>query len=85
MRIFITKPAQKQLDKLPHGTRKKVYRQFATFRENPRHPSLQVKKMVNSPYHEGRIDIHYRFRFLWQDDDIYIVSVGMHDTGLGKK
>lgn len=34
---------------------------------------------------EGRIDLHYRFTFVIDGENIYILTVGPHDEGLGKK
>lgn len=35
-------------------------------------------------YFEGRIDRKYRFTFMVVNDEIYVLSVGPHDEGLGK-
>ncbi len=85
MTVHIEERAQKQLRKLPKHIQEKTRRQLEAFLENPKHPSLVIKKMTHSPLYEARIDYHYRFRFLWEQDAIYIVSVGTHDVGLGKK
>ena len=34
---------------------------------------------------EARIEYHYRFIFKIEDGEINILTVGMHDAGLGKK
>ena len=34
---------------------------------------------------EARIDIHYRFTFQIAGEEIYILTIGPHDLGLGKK
>ncbi len=34
---------------------------------------------------EGRIDRKNRFTFLIEEGDIYILTIGPHDEGLGKK
>ena len=34
---------------------------------------------------EARIDIHYRFTFQITGEEIYILTIGPHDLGLGKK
>ena len=85
MTLYIEERARKHLQKLPKHIQQKTYKQLDVFLDNPKHPSLGIKKMVNSPLYEGRIDYHYRFRFLWENEAIYIVSVGIHDMGLGKK
>lgn len=41
--------------------------------------------MSGSSNFEARIDIHYRFAFQMEADIIYILVIGPHDEGLGKK
>lgn len=60
-------------------------RQFTFLLENYRHPSLRTRKMGGSNIYEARIDIHYRFSFQVIGEEIYILTVGPHDVGLGKK
>lgn len=49
------------------------------------HPSLHLKKMSGENRYEARIDYHYRFTFIVEEQTIIILSVGPHDEGLGKK
>lgn len=44
-----------------------------------------MKKMSGKDIFEARIDVHYRFTFSIKEHTIIILSVGMHDEGLGKK
>lgn len=47
---------------------------------NPRHPSLQVKKMVNQKnIYEARIDIHNRLTFEIHEGYILMRRVGTHE------
>jgi mRNA-degrading endonuclease RelE of RelBE toxin-antitoxin system len=49
---------------LPEPIRVKVKKIFKLFQENPRHPSLGVKKMQGKiGIWEGRLDQSYRFVF----------------------
>lgn len=49
---------------LPEGIQAKVKKAFQLFQTDPRHPSLQVKKMQGlENVWEGRIDQNYRFTF----------------------
>ena len=50
-----------------------------------RHPSLKTSKMKGKGVFEARIDLHYRFSFLLENEEICILTVGQHDKGLGKK
>jgi mRNA-degrading endonuclease RelE of RelBE toxin-antitoxin system len=86
MKAELTQKADKQFKKLPISIKKKTIKQFALLNENLKHPSLYVKKMSgDNGIWEGRIDYHYRFSFTVIDKTIYILAIGMHDTGLGKK
>lgn len=85
MRLNISPRAERQLSKLPKSIQKKAKRQFDSLITNYRHPSLHTRKMGGSSNFEARIDIHYRFAFQIEADIIYILIVGPHDEGLGKK
>lgn len=85
MNIEFTKPAIKQAKNLSENLRIKATKQFKLFRQDIHHPSLHVKKMSGSNYYEGRIDYKYRFVFRFIGDTAYILSIGPHDEGLGKK
>ncbi|MDO8570217.1 MAG: hypothetical protein Q7R97_01370 [Candidatus Daviesbacteria bacterium] len=85
MSIKFTKHAEKDYRKLPLPLQKKADKQFVFLIINYRHPSLRTKKMSAESKFEARIDIHYRFTFFIDGEDIYILTIGMHDEGLGKK
>jgi mRNA interferase RelE/StbE len=82
--IFSTK-ADKSYQKLPSKIQKKTDKQFLYLLNNYRHPSLRTKKMNATNHFEARIDYHYRITFYVEEDTIFILSVGMHDEGLGRK
>lgn len=89
MRLEFTKKSLKQYHKLSSKIQKKADKQFDTLLKNSKHPSLRLKKMGGKNCWEGRINHHYRFTFDIVESDkyktIYIISVGPHDEGLGKK
>lgn len=85
MKLTIAPEAKDQLSELPVHIQKKANRQFSYLLLDHRHPSLHARKMSGSNVFEARIDIHYRFTFLVEQDEIYILTIGTHDTGLGKK
>lgn len=77
---------KKSFDALPKEVQDKVYKAFRLFQENPRHPSLGVKKMKGyEAIWEGRIDDFYRFTFEYLTDDdmgeevCYFRNIGRHD------
>lgn len=85
MNLTFSKPAEKDYRDLPQNIQNKADKQFAFLLINYRHPSLHARKMSGSDIFEARIDIHYRFTFLVEQDEIYVLTIGTHDTGLGKK
>ena len=84
MNITISPKAEKQISKLPQHIQKKTHRQFSFLISDYRHPSLFSRKMGGQNIFEARIDIHYRFTFQIEKEDICILTIGQHDTGLGK-
>lgn len=85
MILVISPQAKKQLSKLPKNIQKKTKKQFYFLNKNHKHPSLKTSKMKGRGVFEARVDIHYRFSFIIENEQIYILTVGRHDKGLGKK
>ena len=85
MNLNFSQRALQSYKRLPLTIQKKADKQFNLLLTNYRHPSLRTSKMSGVGYFEARIDIHYRFTFLVEGDEIYIMTVGPHDKGLGKK
>lgn len=76
---------KKQYEKLPLNLQKKFDKQLKFLIEDYRHPSLQTKKMAGTETFEARLDYHYRFVYLVSDNEIWLLTIGPHDQGLGKK
>lgn len=76
--------AAKAYQKFPLRLQEKADKQFHYLRSDYRHPSLRSRKMAGEEKYEARIDYHNRFTFLIIDNET-ILSLGPHDTGLGKK
>ena len=85
MKIDFTVQAAKEYKKLPVIIQKKAQNKLHLLIDNYRHPSIQTRKMRGTDKFEGRIDIHYRFTFIIEGETIVLLSIGMHDAGLGKK
>lgn len=85
MILKVSKAAEAGYQKLPLNIQKKADKQFTFLLTNYRHPSLRTRKMGVASIFEARIDLHYRFTFQIETKDIYILTVGPHDVGLGKK
>ena len=84
MKLAFTKKSDRGYQKLSSKIQKKADKQFLLLLQNPSHPSLRARKKTGDVF-EGRIDYHYRFTYLVEDNMIFILSIGMHDEGLGKK
>ena len=84
MKIHFTKRAESTYWKLPPQIQNKVDKQLLLLASNYRHPSLRTRKMAGEGHFEGRVDKKYRFTFIVEKEDIYILTVGVHDEGLGK-
>ena len=84
MNIHFTKQAESSYRKLPLKIQKKVDKQFALLLANYRHPSLRARKMGSTGHFEARVDRRYRFTFVVDGEDIFVLTVGPHDEGLGK-
>jgi mRNA-degrading endonuclease RelE of RelBE toxin-antitoxin system len=83
--INFTTKARKQVNRLPSVLRNKLLKQLIFLADDFHYPSLHTKKMSNTSHWEARIDYHYRFTFIFENNVILILSVGPHDEGLGKK
>jgi mRNA interferase RelE/StbE len=65
---------------LPRSIKEKTDEQLAFFIGNPRHPSLQVKKIKgHRDIWEGRITESYRLTFQIVGDVYLLRRVGTHD------
>lgn len=85
MNLVVSPRARKQLSRFPKNIQAKAKRQFQSLLSNYRHPSLRTRKMSGTNVFEASIDIHYRFTFQVEKENIYVLTVGSHDEGLGKK
>jgi mRNA-degrading endonuclease RelE of RelBE toxin-antitoxin system len=66
--------------RLPQTPQQRVDKALALLRDNPRHPSLQIKKMKGYENRwEGRVSLHYRFTFTIDADAYVLLRVGTHD------
>lgn len=85
MNVHLTRKAEKSLKKLDPKIKKKLIKQLLLLEKDFNHPSLYTKKTQDQTLWEARIDFHYRFTFKMDEDNIYIIAIGPHDEGLGKK
>ena len=76
---------KKQHQRLPQSQQKKFAKQLAYLTADLRHPSLRSRKMAGANKFEARIDRHYRFTYIINLNEIWLLTIGPHDEGLGKK
>ena len=80
MRIQTTKPFDRDYDSLPQGLKQRTNKQFTLLLENPRHPSLRIKKIKGHPtMWEGRITESYRFTFQIVGETYLLRRIGTHE------
>ncbi len=66
--------------RLPKDIQDRVDEAILLFEQNPRHPSLQIKKMKGTKnIWEARVTSSYRFTFDWEGDVVTFRRVGTHD------
>ena len=83
MPLIFTKRFRKAYQQLPQPIQNKVKKALRLLDENPRYPSLRVKRIQGTdPLYEGRIDQKYRFSFEFDSEDILLRNVDDHDECL---
>jgi len=80
MTIKTTKRFDRDFLKLPANIQSQAEKQLALLIQNPRHPSLGIKKMKGHlDVWEGRVTIHYRFSFKIAGDVYWLNRIGTHE------
>ena len=80
MKVLTTKPFDQDYEALPKNIQDLVDRKLKIFLQNPRHPSLRVKKMEDpKEIWEASITKAYRFTFQIKKDTYTLRRVGTHD------
>lgn len=80
MKLLFTRVFTRNYHQLPAQIQKQVDKQLALLLENPRHPSLNIKKMKDPrEIWEGRVSATYRFAFQIKKDIYILRQVGTHD------
>lgn len=80
MKLQPTERFAREYDRLPQDLQRRVDKALALLLENPRHPSLQIKKVKGLENRwEGRVTLHYRFIFTIEGDTHLLLRVGTHD------
>jgi len=80
MKVAFTKPFMKDYQGLPENIRKQIDEQIGRLLDNPRHPSLRLKKMEGHPsIWEARISQDYRMTLEINSDTYLLRRAGAHD------
>ncbi len=75
-----TQRFKKEFESLPASIQERARKQLAFLLTNPRHPSLQIKKMKGyESLWEGRVTQHYRFTFRIERETFLLLRIGTHD------
>jgi len=79
MKADYSERAGKTIENLTPQLRKALFKQVKLLEQNPRHPSLRVKKYDESQnLWQARVNKDWRFYFFIQDDVYYIVDIIPH-------
>ncbi|MBI4268312.1 hypothetical protein HY627_00575 [Candidatus Uhrbacteria bacterium] len=80
MKLFLTKSFEKDYARLPSDIQDALDRSLMMLIENPRHPSLHLKKMRGARgIWDGRISRACRFTFMLERDLCVLRRTGTYD------
>ena len=83
MSIVFTEHFRKALRDLPKPIKKKAKKALRLLDENPRHPSLRVKRIQGTKgIYEARVDDKYRMSFEFDGPDKIMRNIDDHDACL---
>jgi len=81
--LIFTNRFKKAYQRLPQNIQGKLKKTIRLLDENPRHPSLRVKRIQGTDkIYERRIDQKYRFSFEFDGEEIVLRNVDNHDECL---
>lgn len=79
MKVSFTKPFKKDYHNLPESMQEQIDEQIIRLLDNPKHPSLRIKKMEGQQtIWEARITGGYRLTFQINGDTYLLRRVGTH-------
>ncbi len=80
-----TNKFKKQFGKLPQTLQTRFNTKLSILLSDPKHPGFHSRKMGGVNQFEARLTEHYRFTYAVIENEIWFLTVGSHDKGLGKK
>ena len=79
MKVAFTNPFKRDYKDLPENVQELLDKQIIYLLDNPKHPSLRLKKMEgHKSIYEARITKGYRMTFQIVDDTYLLRRVGTH-------
>lgn len=85
LEVHYSENFKEQFKKLSPQLQKKFLKQLKFLIKDFRYPSLRSRKMAGLDRFEARIDRHHRFTYIIVGEEVWLLSIGPHDKGLGKK
>lgn len=80
MKLQSTERFRTDYERLPQRLQHRVDKALGFLLENPRHPSLRIKKLKGHETRwEARVTLHYRLTFTLEGDTYVLLRVGTHD------
>ena len=82
MRIIRSFSFKQDYKRLPEKNQKQAENKLRLFLQNPRHPSLQTRKLQSDSTRKtwyGRITHNYRFTFEIEGDTYLLKNIGSHE------
>ena len=81
MQLLRTERFKKDCKPLPSDIQERIGNVLERFVDNPRHPSLHVKKMEGAPdIWELRVSDNYRITFQFVQEGVLLRRVGTHNV-----
>lgn len=80
LRLFRSPTFRREYQQLPEDVRSRAEKAIRLLLEDPRHPSLQAKKMHGSKGRwEARVSLSHRITYQKDGDSIILRRIGTHD------
>lgn len=81
MKVQTTRPFDRDYARLPDEVKERVDKQLAFLINNPRHPSLRLKKIRGAEgMWEARVTLGYRKTLQMAGDTLILRRIGAHDV-----
>lgn len=84
MKVVYSESFKKNVEKLPIDIKRQLKKKLEIMLENPRHPSLRIKKLKGRKDGIFGASINMDIRMTWEyiDDGILLRNIGEHDETL---